>query len=160
MEATIVLIFLFGYPLLIGALFRVNTSFLFVTILAAELLERYFRDDAELVLRTVTTNEQLLAYTGFVMLIIPLLLTGIFLKGSLTRSKTILHFIPLILCGVVFAAFAAPILPVDIQNALVDHYIGALLIGYAKLIVGITVFLQLLALLFLTKAKPNRKKRD
>lgn len=158
MEAYIILGFLFGFPFLIGALFRVNTSHLFVSILAAEILERYFRDDAELVLSPFIKSEVLLQYLGFVMLVIPVLLTGLFMHGSLSKAKTLLHFIPLILCGVVFSAFAAPLLPEVIQAEIATVPIGQILLDSAQIIIGVTVFLQLLALWFLTKSHKEGKK--
>lgn len=158
MEAYIILGFLFGLPLLVGLLFRVNTSFLFVSILAAEILERYFRYDAELVLRTFLKNEAILAYTGLVMLVVPVLLTGVFLHGSLSRARSLMHFLPLVLCGIVFAAFAGPLLPAVIQAEVIQVPAGAILLDSAQLIVGVTVLLQLLALWFLSKPKKDKEK--
>lgn len=157
MEAYIILGFLLGLPLLIGVLFRVSTSFLFVTILAAELLERYFRYDVELVLRPLVGNETIISYVGFTMLVVPMLLTGIFLKGTLSLVRVTLHVIPLLLSGVVFAAFAAPVLPQIVQDNLRTLEIGQILLDNAQFIVGVTVLLQLLALWFLTKKKEAKK---
>lgn len=156
MEAYIILGFLFGYPLVVGTLFRVSTSLLFATILAAELLERYFVYDVQLVLQSFIGSEVVLSYVGIIMLSLPVLLTGIFLKGSLSRMKVALHFIPLILCGIVFAAFAAPVLPEIIQSELATIEIGSLLLDNTNFIVGVTVFLHLLALWFLSKKKDKK----
>ncbi len=156
MEAYIILGFLFGYPLVVGTLFRVSTSLLFATILAAELLERYFVYDVQLVLQSFVGSEVVLSYVGIIMLSLPVLLTGIFLKGSLSRMKVALHFIPLILCGIVFAAFAAPVLPEIIQSELATIEIGSLLLDNTNFIVGVTVFLHLLALWFLSKKKDKK----
>ena len=159
MEAYIIIGFLFAFPLFIGMLFRVNTTHLFVTILAAELLERYFRYEVELVLRPFIGNETVLGYTALAMLIIPLVLTGVFLHGSLSRSGIVLHFIPLILCGIVFAAFAGPVLPAAIQGALSENVLGELLLDNSQFIVGVTVLLQLFALWFLTKKHKKDSKK-
>ncbi len=156
MEAYIILGFLFGYPMVVGTLFRVSTSLLFATILAAELLERYFVYDVQLVLQSFVGSEVVLSYVGIIMLSLPVLLTGIFLKGSLSRMKVALHFIPLILCGIVFAAFAAPVLPEIIQSELATIEIGSLLLDNTNFIVGVTVFLHLLALWFLSKKKDKK----
>lgn len=157
MEAYIILGFLFGYPLLVGALFRVSTSLLFATILAAELLERYFVYDVQLVLQPFIRSDVALSYVGIIMLSLPVLLTGVFLKGSLSRMKVALHFIPLILCGVVFAAFAAPVLPQIVQTELTTTEVGSLLLDNTNFIVGVAVFLHLLVLWFLTRNKEAKK---
>jgi|AntRauTorcE11897_2_1112592.scaffolds.fasta_scaffold00277_26 hypothetical protein len=159
MEAYVILGFLFGFPLLIGGLFRVNTSHLFVSILAAEILERYFADEAILVLTPFISSEIVLSYVGFAMLILPVILTGIFLHGSLSRAKTLLHLVPFILSGIVFSAFAAPILPEAIQAEIASVPVGDILLDSAQFIVGVTVLLQLFALWFLTKSKKESKKK-
>lgn len=159
MEAYAILAFLFGLPLLIGTLFRVPTAHLFVTILAAEILERYFRTDVELALSPFIADERILGYVGVAMLIIPLALTGVFLKKTASGARMMLHIIPLILSGVVFAAFAAPTLPASVQDLLMSVEPGELLLTNASFIVGVTVFLQLLSLWFLTKAKDAKSKK-
>lgn len=159
MEAYVILGFLFGFPLLIGGLFRVNTSHLFVSILAAEILERYFADEAVLVLTPLVSSDIILAYVGFAILVLPVVLTGIFLHGSLSRAKTLLHLLPFLLSGIVFAAFAAPILPEAIQAEIATVEIGRVLLDSAQFIVGVTVLLQLFALWFLTKSKKESKKK-
>jgi hypothetical protein len=160
-EAYIILGFLFGLPLLIGSLFRINTAYLYVSILSAELLTRYFTDDAELVLAPFVTSEVLLSYIGIVMLSIPLLLTGFFLHGSLSHGKTLLHLVPLLLCGVVFAAFAVDVLPDVVRAELADNPIGSVLMDSTQFIVGVTVLLQLVALWLFnrSKKKDDKKKR-
>lgn len=159
MEAYAILAFLFGLPLVIGTVFRVPTAHLFVTILAAEILERYFRTDVELALSPFVANEAVLGYVGVAMLVVPLLLTGIFLKKTATGARMILHVIPLVLSGVVFAAFAAPTLPASVQELLMTVEPGELLLNNASFIVGVTVFLQLLSLWFLTRAKSGKSKK-
>ncbi len=159
MEAYVILGFLFGFPLLIGGLFRVNTSHLFVSILAAEILERYFADEAILVLTPFISSDIALGYVGFAMLILPVVLTGIFLHGSLSRAKTLLHFVPFILSGIVFSAFAAPILPEAIKLEISSIQVGEILLDSAQFIVGVTVLLQLFTLWFLTKSKKEGKRK-
>ncbi len=143
---------------MVGSLFRVNTSYLFATILAAELLERYFLYDVQLVLQPFIGSDAVLSYVGITMLTLPVLLTGIFLKGSLSKARVALHFIPLVLCGVVFAAFAGPILPEIIQTEIAKTQAGAILLDSSHLIVGVTVLLHLLALWFLTRTEKGKKK--
>lgn len=160
MEAVIILVFLFGFPLAVGWLFRVNTSFLFATILGAELLERYFKDDTILALSPFIKNETLLDYVPIAMLILPVVLTGLFLHGSLSRTRTVLETFPLLLCGIVFAAFAAPLLPSVIQDAVGEIPVGAVLLDSTQLIVGVTVFLHLLSMWFIHgRKKTNKDKR-
>ncbi len=159
MEAYIIIGFLFGFPLVVGTLFRVSTSFLFATILAAELLERYFVYDVQLVLQPFIGSDIALEYVGIIMLSLPVIFTGIFLKGSLSRVRVALHFIPLVLCGIVFAAFAGPILPEVIQSELMQIEVGRILLENSNFIVGVTVFLHLFALWFLTKVKDEKPKK-
>ena len=146
-----------GLPLVLGILFRVNTSFLFLGLLGGELLMRYFGDDATLVLSTFVNNKQVEAYAELAVLILPVFLTAFFLKHTLSKGKLFLHFIPFLITGIVFAAFALPVLPAAAQAEVRSLEIGNQFLSSIDFIVGIMVFLQLVALWIGNRAKPDKK---
>jgi hypothetical protein len=142
----IVLGIIIGLPLFLGFIGRVNTSYLFFSLLAGELLARYFGDDAELVLRSINRNDTFVAYAHLVVLIIPVILTSIFLRKTLSRGRLIVHFIPFLITGLVFAAFALPLLPVSVQQDLRTVSFGQQLLNSSEVIIGAVVFVQLITL--------------
>lgn len=146
MAAYILLGALICLPLALGIIFRVATNHLFLALLAGELLERYFADDAELVLRTVIHSEEVLHYVGIVLLTAPVVMTAVFLHHTIGRNKTILHMLPLLITGVIFAAFALPLLPEGVQSQITSTHYGNMLHESIDFIVGTLIFLQLVEL--------------
>ncbi len=155
----IILGVLLGLPLLLGMVFRVATTHLFVALLSGELLERYFRDDAEVLLSTFGASKAVRPYIGLIILVLPIVLTSIFLHHSLTKGKVFLHFLPLAFTGVIFAAFSIPLLPEELSNQLNSTHYGRLLQDSTELIIGAMLVLQLLSLwLFHRQDKHHKKK--
>lgn len=159
MQAYILLGILLGLPLLLGLLFRVGVSNMFLAILCGDLLERYFRDDAELALRTVIRNQAVQQYVGLAILALPVILTALFLRHTLSKGKTLLHVIPLALSGIVFAAFATPLLPGGLQSQLATTPAGRTLQGSTDFIIGAVIFLQLITMWLLNRSHDKHGKR-
>lgn len=159
MIAYIMLGLMLGLPLLIGLTFRVSTSHLFLALLSGELLERYFGDDAVLALRTFIKDGRAQEYVGLAILVLPMLLTAVFLHHTLSRGKTFLHIIPLAISGIVFAAFAAEILPEALHSQLENNHYGRMLLDSTEFIIGVMIFLQLISMwLFSRSAEKHGKK--
>lgn len=160
MTPYLVLGLMLSFPLILGLLFRVSTTHLFLALLSSELLERYFADDAKLVLGTAVAQDWILEYVGLAILVVPMVLTAVFLRNTLSRGKAILHIIPLAISGVVFAAFAVVLLPEVLLAQLEANHHGRILLGATDLIVGVMIFLHLLSIwLFGRAAEKHGKKR-
>lgn len=144
-----------GLPLLLGLLFRVGTSHLFLSLLAGELLGRTFGDEAELILHSAPNGHAMAPYAETAILVLPLLLTALFLRHTLTKGKVLLHVLPFALTGIIFAAFALPILPEAVQAQVTSVDIGKRLLDNSQLIVGVVVFLQLIALWLINRPKES-----
>jgi hypothetical protein len=158
MEPYIILGVLLGLPLLLGILFRVNTSHLFFSLLAGDLLARYFADDAELVLRMFVRNGDVAAYGKLSLLVLPMVLTAIFLRRSLKRGMILFHLIPLALTGFVFAAFASHLLPFTLMDQIKSIDYGKRLLEGSDTIIGAVVALQLVMLWLLNRPGEHGKK--
>jgi hypothetical protein len=152
---------LLGLPVVLGLVFRVSAPHLFFSIMAGELLARYFATDVERIVESVTHNPTIVGYTEPPILLIPLLLTAIFLKGSLPTSRTILNIVPLAVTGVVFAAFMGPLLPEFLQIEIAKTQYGDQLLSLSNVIIGGVVALQLVALWLLNRGNGHKhhKKR-
>jgi hypothetical protein len=148
-----------GLPLVLGVLFRVNPSFLFFSVMAGELLGRYFGDDAELVIKTATNREWLTHYAEVTVLLLPVIFTAIFLKGTVEKGKLLYLWVPLLVTGIVLAAFALPTLPQDIIDQVTSTEIGASLFDSSDFIIGVVVAFQLLSLWLLNKHHGKRHKK-
>ncbi len=146
MESYILLGILLGLPVALGVIFRISAPNLFFSIMAGELLARYFGEEAELINSSLTKSADAAMYSHLIVLLMPVVLTCLFLRNSVSRSKTILNIIPLAVTGVVFAAFALPILPYTLQNAIKSTELGNQFASMDSLVVGVVVIFQLIAL--------------
>lgn len=148
-----------GLPLLLGIILRVNPSFLFFSVMAGELLGRYFGDDAELVVKTFTNREWMTHYAEVIVLLLPVIFTALFLKRTIEKAKLFYLWVPFLVTGVVLAAFALPTLPDSIIAEVTSTEIGAKLYDSSDFIIGVVVAFQLVSLWLLQKRHGHKKKR-
>jgi hypothetical protein len=153
------LLAIIGFPLFLGLLFRVSTSHLFFSLMAGELLGRYFGRDLESFTASLTHWADLPHYSEAMLIILPMILTAVFLHGSLTKGKALLHILPLAVTGVIAAAFLVPILPHFLQEAVRSWPPGDWFLHLNKTIIGTMIAVQLIALWLLTGKEPNSKNR-
>lgn len=148
---------LLGLPLLLGLLFRVSTSHIFFSLMAGELLSRYFGHDAGSIIHAVFRQDLVMDYAEVAVIVLPILLTAIFLKGTLSKGKVVFHFIPLLITGVVLAAFLLPEMPVAARNQISSVEAGRQLLDLSTAIVGAVVFIQLISLWLLHRGHEGRR---
>lgn len=145
-----------GLPLLLGLLLRVSATHLFFSVMAGELLGRYFGHDVGRYIQDYVYAMAPAEYGEVVLLVIPLVLTAIFLRGSLSKGKTILHIVPLLITGVVFTAFILPVLPASLQAQVAHTQPGSELLHVNRAIIGSVVLVQLIALWVLNRGGDKR----
>lgn len=161
MIGSIIVGVLLALPLLIGLSFRVSTSHVFFSLMAGELLGRYFGHDIDKQVDTLTKRSDFHGYGEIGLVIIPMILTGIMLRGTIKKGRGILHVIPLAITGIVLSAFVLPMLPADIKAMTLENIVGRWLYDLNKLIVGGMVILQLVYLWILSrKEKRHRAKHE
>jgi hypothetical protein len=158
MESYVIIGVTLAFPLVLGLIMRVSAPHLFFSVMAGELLARYFGDEAESALHTMFNNSAITEYGHLIVLIIPILLTAIFLRGSLKHSKLLLHIFPLAVTGLVFAAFALPLLPASVLATVRSTELGAQLLDVNSTIIGVVIILQLLGLWLLNSSEKSGKK--
>lgn len=159
MTAEIILIAVLGFPLLLGLLARVNTSYLFFSLLSGEILARYFGYDVELAFRMASGKESISQYGELAVLVLPMVLTAVFLRKSLTRGRLLLHIVPLAVMGVVFAAFVLPVIPEHLIESVKSSKYGSELVDNSNAIVGVVVLIQLVTLWLTGRSESSGKKK-
>lgn len=133
-------------PVVLGILMRVSASHLFFSVMAGELIARYFGHDAYEIIESVTHNTTIAGYAEPILLTVPVILTAVFLKGSMSRGKTLLHIIPFFVTGIVYMVFLIPILPSQTHQIIMDNQYTAKLADMDSIVIGVIVTLQLVAL--------------
>lgn len=159
MTSYIILGAIIGLPLVLGLIFRVSTSHLFFSLMAGELLGRYFGYEAELIISSVFRQPKVAEYAEITVLLLPVLATAVLLRGTLTKSRAILHIVPLAVTGVVLGAFVLPILPETAMHYISDLPVGRALLNVSNLVVGLVVLLQLVALWLLNRSAHSNKSK-
>jgi hypothetical protein len=114
--------------------------------MAGELLARYFGHDLEEIVKSLTLNENIAAYSEILIIILPMILTAVILKGTMKKRHMLWQIIPLSITGVVFAAFVLPILPTDVQELVSQLDVGAYLLKLDSAVVAVVVCVQLITL--------------
>lgn len=155
----IILGLVLGVPIFFGLFFRVSASHLFFSVMAGELLGRYFGEDVEHFLTDTFKDASLAHYAEAIVITLPIILTALFLKGSVSRTKGMLNFFPLIITSIVYAAFTLPVLPHNIQEEVAKVSIGQNLLDTSSVIIGMVVLIQLVALWLLNRGDEGKKKR-
>ncbi len=121
-------------------------------------MARYFGENVGIIVNSVARSQNVATYAEASVVVLPILLTALFLKGSLSKGKVIFHFIPLLVTGVVLAAFVLPTLPQAAQDYVRSIEAGRQLLDMSSVIVGMVVFLQLIALWLLHRPHEHKKK--
>lgn len=148
-----------AFPIALGILLRVNASHLFFSVMAGELLARYFGEDAEMAIHTMFHNESLIAYSHLFIMTLPVVLTAIVLKNSVPRTRVVINIGPLIVTGLVYAAFAIPLLPPDVQSQITKTALGQEFVNSTSALIGFVVLFQLVVLWLTERGDPSKKKR-
>jgi hypothetical protein len=114
--------------------------------MAGELLARYFGNDLDKIAEQSVSHNSSLPIGELALIFIPMILTALFMKGTIPKNKVLLHSIPLAITGIILAAFVLPILPPDIQVEIGTSQVGSHLLELNRAIIGGMVVLQLISL--------------
>lgn len=155
----VILGIILGLPIFFGLFFRVSASHLFFSVMAGELLGRYFGKDVEHFISNTFKDGNLTHYSEAIVITLPIILTALFLKGSVSRTKGVLNFFPLIITSVVYAAFMLPVLPHSVQDQVASVPLGQNLLDTSSVIIGAVVLIQLVALWLLNRGEGGSKRR-
>lgn len=120
---------------------------------------RYFGKDVEHFISNTFKDADLTHYSEAIVITLPIILTALFLKGSVSRTKGILNFFPLIITSIVYAAFMLPVLPHDVQETIASVPIGNSLLDTSNVIIGTVVLIQLIALWVLNRGEGGSKRK-
>jgi hypothetical protein len=124
MTSLIILAAIAGVTILAAFLWRVNSMLLFTSVAVGDLLVRHLGNDASLVVGSSYrgANSDIIAKIG--LLFLPVVLTLLFGRHSLSKSKAFLHLIPIIATGGVLALLTLLLLPAGFQGSVYNSPAG------------------------------------
>ncbi len=111
-------------PIVAALLWRVNSIILFTSVAVGDLLVRHLGDDSSVALSSFYrgANASMAAKLG--LLFLPVVLTLMFGRHSLSKTKVVLHFIPIVATGVVLALLTLPLLSTSFQASVYNSPFG------------------------------------
>gem|GEM_PF-233103 len=130
-------------PILLGLFLRVSAVLLFASLLSGSLFVQYLGDDVALAINAATRNPQAPLYAQIAVLLLPVLLTAIFARRSMSPSKLLLNLLPLISVGLATAVLVLPLLPSGVQANIFSNPYGNILRQTQDNIIGLAVLLNL-----------------
>ncbi len=142
----VILASLVALPILVAFMFRVHVVFLMLSILIGDLLVRFLSDDVAFAISAFVPSANVPLMSQVLVLTTPILITMFVLRKTVPASKALLHLLPIISSGLLFAVLALPILPSPLQQEIFATAPGDLLRQSQDVIVGVSCLLVLLVL--------------
>jgi len=112
--------------------FRVPAALVFFSLLVGQLLVSQVAEDVYLFVNTAAQNVGI-EWIKLLLLLLPVILTLLFLKESVSKSKIFVEFVPAILTGMVVVLLIYPLIPA-LQNALNGNSTWQVIDTYKSLI--------------------------
>lgn len=146
MNSDIVLIAAIAVPVVLLLALRTHAAIVFLSLCAGSILLKYIGDDAVLSLSFLWSGEVAESVIRLGVLLIPVLLSAIFLRRSMSGPKFIVNILPAVVVGVVGALLAVPLLPNATQGNLTGSQAWQTLEQAQELIVGAGILVSLAGL--------------
>ncbi len=127
MTSLIILAAIAGLTILAALFFRVNSMLLFTSVAVGDLLVRYMGENATLVVSGVYqgAHNDVMAKLG--LLFLPVALTLVFGRHSLSKAKAVLHIVPIVATGIVLALLVLVQLPGGFQHNVYTSAFGTVI---------------------------------
>lgn len=156
MTPLIVLAALALVPMLAILVLRVNGAIAFMSLALGSVLVTYTSSDVDGVLTSVSSGSSLNInqWTQLALLVVPLLLTMLFTRGSVKGPKRVTNVLPALAAGLLAALLVVPLLPADLQHQIHNQTVWTQLSNaQTAVILGGAAF-SLVFLLFTHRTKP------
>lgn len=151
---------LVGLPLILSFILRVNAGILFLSLCAGSVLSEFVSDDAIQIVDSFfpRTNPDITAsVTRLVLLLLPAVLTIVFMRRSMAGSKTLINILPAAASGLLTALLVVPLLPPGTRYSITGTEAWDTLKNFQSLIIGAGATVSLLVL-WGSKPKHDKKK--
>src|SRR5579885_508244 len=120
MSGLILLGLLAGVPILFMLLLRTNAAVVFLALCTGSVLTKYVSQDALNIAHSIVSSngEVIDSAVKIGLLLLPALLTALFMRKSASGGKAILNILPAAVTGVLTALLVVPLLPLAAQSNL------------------------------------------
>lgn len=146
MTPLILLILMFGLPLFLVTVLRINPLFLFVSIVSGYLWSLLLGDTTELVVGSLiqTSHTDVISRVGLLM--VPFVLTLLFLRKTLSTSALPFYFTLLVMDSLLLVTLLLAMLTPGVQGAIYQTHLGDTLRQAHDLIIAGVAAMQLVVM--------------
>ena len=145
-------------PVLFALVFRVHALFVFTSIGAGYFLQFALSDDVDLALATVLQGSNAIVFARVTLLLLPLIATLLLLRKTAGKGA-LLQMLPLAFSGLLLAAVALPLLPVDLEQQVYATEFGAGIRSSTDLVIAAAVASNMIMTWTLFKSKHEHSKK-
>lgn len=148
MTGIVLLALLIGLPILLILLLRSNAAIIFLALCTGSVLVTYLSQDTLNVAHSiVSSNGQVIdSAVKIALLLLPAILTALFMRKSASGGKALLNLLPAIVTGVLTALLVVPLLPLAAQSNVTTTSTWSQLLQYQSFVVGAGVLISLFLL--------------
>lgn len=158
-----------SYEIIIGALIaliavillilRTNSGVVFFSICAGSVLVAQISSEASLISSTVIKNDNLnKSLVSISLIILPAVLSAIFMRGTVGASKLLLNLLPSIAAGSLSAILIIPLLPATVSSQILVSDIWGKLQHYQPIILVVGV-ISSIVMLWITQRSGKKHKK-
>jgi hypothetical protein len=161
MSPMIIIAILIGLPLLLSFAFRVNAGVIFLALCAGSVLSQFVADDTNQLASSffARTNQNIVtSAVQITLLLLPAVLTMLFMRNSMKGTKILMNLIPAAAAGLLTALLVVPLLPPGTRYAVTGSEVWSTLQNFQSVIIGAGVFVSLL-MLWSSKPKHDKHKK-
>lgn len=133
-----------GLPILLALALRVNAIMVFMSVAAGAMLQRALGDSLSLTLSMIMRDGPTEMVADLTLLSLPVVLTLIILRKTMSPAGVLLQIVPLIATGAAFGALTIPLLPIDLQSQIYDVEFGAIIKQSQDVAIGAAVVCNML----------------
>ena len=147
-------------PIILILVLKTRASLVFMALCAGSVLATFASKATLDLVQSFYSNY---SYTAesivlITLLILPALLTIVFLRRTVTGTTFMLNLAPTVLTGVVTLLLVVPLLPPGVRYSIFRTEIWTQIVQYQGVIVGLAVFLSCIQLWSGSKALKHKKK--
>lgn len=147
-----------GLPVLLALFLRINAVLLFLAMASGALLQRFIGDSTELALAAVVKDAPVEYISAIGLLVLPVVLTIVFLRKSAKKSQVLVQLVPLLIAGIAYGALMTPVLPSQMQLQIYQiPTFGPIFRQSQDLIVTVAVSINLLLAFHIFRYKEDPK---
>ena len=148
-----------GLVSLLLILLKTNAGVVFFSACAGSLLASQLGSDASLISSSVISNQEINKSVAYILLVIlPVLLSAVFMRGSVSTAKLVINLLPSVATGLLLALLIVPLLPGGVSEKLVNQTIWSDLQSLQPVILVVGVISSVI-MLWLTQKNSKHKKR-